>query len=303
MSVNSREALASLNILACVAMADGKIHENERTALTVALESVARLEDADMADIQSVDQLLHNAKAERLPEYTSMVASPAARELAYNTAFAMANVDGDCDPTEQKVLDVLQESFAVPERKTKTLVHILSNMRQIFRRQSQVVPIADATARQKATAQLSLHYAMLCAMFWVFPTLNVAIAPDILVCTYQCQMIQEIGICWQFAPEQIDAYAILKGVISGMNIAGFRDPASNLTKMVPTGATIGGVANTYANTWALGDSVNLYFSQLSQGQEVDMARLNQHFRSACERGMQIYKENADEVRQKMASLK
>jgi len=303
MSVSSREALASLNILACVAMADGKIHENERTALTVALESVARLEDADMADIQSVDQLLHNAKAEHLSEYTSMVASPAARELAYNTAFAMANVDGNCDPTEQQVLDILQERFAVPERKTKTLLHILSNMRQIFHRQSQVVPISDATARQRATAELSLHYATLCAMFWVFPTLNVAIAPDILVCTYQCQMIQEIGICWQFAPEQIDAYAILKGVISGMNIAGFRDPASNLTKMVPTGATIGGVANTYANTWALADSVNLYFSQVSQGKEADMTMINQHFRSACERGMQLYKENADEVRQKMASLK
>lgn len=303
MSVSSREALASLNILACVAMADGKIHENERTALTVALESVARLEDADMADIQSVDQLLHNAKAERLPEYASMVSSPAARELAYNTAFAMANVDGNCDPTEQQVLDILQERFAVPERKTKALLSILANMRQSFQRQKEVVPIADATAREQATAELCLHYATLCAMFWVFPTLNVAIAPDILVCTYQCQMIKEIGICWQYAPEQIDAYAILKGVISGMNIAGFRDPASNLTKMVPTGATIGGVANTYANTWALGDSVNLYLSQLSQGQAVDMAQINQHFRSACDRGMQIYKENADAVRQKMASLK
>jgi len=303
MSVNSKEALASLNILACVAMADGKIHDNERTALTVALESVARLEDATALNLQSVDQLLNNAKAERLPEYISMVSSPAARELAYNTAFAMANVDGDCDPTEQKILDILQHSFAILPRKTKNLLHILHNMRQSFHRASEVVPIADATARQLATAELSLHYATLCAMFWVFPTLNVAIAPDILVCTYQCQMIQEIAICWQFPPEQIDAYAILKGVISGMNIAGFRDPASNLTKMPPVGATIGGVANTYAYTWALGDSVNLYCSQLAQGQEVDMAMINQHFRSACERGMQLYKENANAVRQKMDSLK
>ncbi len=303
MSVSGREALASLNILACVAMADGKIHPNERTALNFALESVARLEDADMVDIQSVDDLLRNAKVERLSEYISLVHSAAARELAYNTAFAMANVDGDCDPSEQQVLDTLQHTFGISERKTRNLLQILHNMRQSFKRSSEVVPIADPAERQAAVAQLCLHYATLCAMFWVFPTLNVAIAPDILVCTYQCQMIQEIGICWQFSPEQIDAYAILKGVISGMNIAGFRDPASNLTKMVPTGATIGGVANTYANTWALGDSVNLYFSQLAQGQQVDMTMINQHFRSACERGMQLYKENANEVRQKMASLK
>lgn len=303
MSISSREALASLNILACVAMADGKIHANERTALTVALESVVHLEDASQIDIQSVDDLLRNAQGERLLEYASLVSSPAARELAYNTAFAMANVDGDCAPSEQEILEILQKTFGIPERKTKTLLSILHNMRQAFHRQTPVVPIADAAERQTAVSQLCLHYATLCAMFWVFPTLNVAIAPDILVCTYQCQMIQEIGICWQMPPEQIDAYAIFKGIISGMNIAGFRDPASNLTKMVPTGATIGGVANTYANTWALGDSVNLYFSQGSQGQPVDMEMLNQHFRHACERGMQLYKENANEVRQKMASLK
>lgn len=76
MSISSREALASLNILACVAMADGKIHANERTALTVALESVVHLEDASQIDIQSVDDLLRNAQGERLLEYASLVSSP-----------------------------------------------------------------------------------------------------------------------------------------------------------------------------------------------------------------------------------
>jgi tellurite resistance protein/uncharacterized protein (DUF697 family) len=303
MSVNTREAEASLRILACVAMADGKIHDNERTALTVALESLATMEDEMTNPIMTVDQLLATSKPEELPSYIKAVIAPDARELAYNTAFAMANVDGDCDTTEQLVLNQLQTAFNLKPRKIDRLLSILRNMRQSFHRDTPVSPEFDLSKREQAIEHLAMHYATLCAMFWVFPSLDVAIAPDILVITYQCQMIREVAICWQNDGSQVDAYRILSMITGGIAPTGVRDTISNLTKMPPVGASLTGVATTFANTWALTVTVNKYFAKLSTGETIDMQGMKTAFQQSRERGAELYKANKDFVREKMESLK
>lgn len=303
MSLSTKEAVASLKILACVAMADGKIHDNERTALTVALEKFTEIDPEAAKELQTVDRLLELSRVEQVSEYAQAVFSIDAKELAYNTAFAMANVDGDCDPSEQEVLDNLQSAFGIKPKKINTLLAVLKNMRQSFHRDAPVTAEFDLVKREVAVERLAMHYATLCSMFWVFPSLGVAIAPDILVFTYQCQMIREVAICWENDGTQVNAYDILKGIAGDTNLTGVRDTISNLTRMPPVGATMTGVSQTFANTWALTVAVNKYFAQLSAGGEVSMQAIQSEFQTARVRGTEIYKENANFVREKMESLK
>ncbi|MFN3927041.1 MAG: tellurite resistance TerB family protein [Pseudanabaenaceae cyanobacterium] len=303
MSVNTREAEGSLRVLACVAMADGKIHDNERTALTVALDSLADIQDEMTQPILSVDDLLATSSADHLLDYINNIISPDARELTYNTAFAMANVDGDCDQTEKAVLDQLQSAFGVKPRKIEKLLSILRNMRQSFHRETPVMPEFDLSRREKSLEQLALHYATLCAMFWVFPSLNVAIGPDILVITYQCQMIREVAICWDINTADINAYQIWRGITQGIQPTGVRDAISNLTKMPPIGASLTGVSTTFANTWALTVTVNQYFAKLANHEPIDMQAMHEAFKAAREKGAQVYNKNIKFVREKMESLK
>jgi tellurite resistance protein len=303
MTLSTKEAVASLKILACVAMADGKIHDNERTALTVALEQFAEIDPEAAKEIQNVDRLLRVSAMNKVAEYAQVIFSADARELAYNTAFAMANVDGDCDPTEQEVLDTLQRVFEIKPRKVNNLVSVLKNMRQSFHRETPVTAEFDLAKREMAVEKLAMHYATLCSMFWVFPSLGVAIAPDILIFTYQCQMIREVAICWERDGAQVNAYDILKGIVGDTNLTGVRDTISNLTRMPPVGATMTGVAQTFANTWALTVAVNKYFAQLAAGGEVDMAVIQAEFENARVRGAEVYKENTNFVREKIGSLK
>ena len=276
MSISEAEAVAGLRILVAVAKADGTIHDDERAALTAALEGLK------LPDETTVDDLL--AEPVDVERVLRAVASPDARAEIYDSAYGMANADGRCTAEEKHLLVLLAKAWDLPERQTDVVARLFAETKDTVL-PSHIQPIADAASRAREIREDVLKYSLLSALLGAFPIPGVAIATDLAVVAVQVKMVRDIG---QYHGHKVDRESA-KGLLYGLGLGtGARMAVNNLVKLVPGWGSAFAAVTSFAATFALGKVMDRYFLD---GGKADAAALKRDFAAAEKEGKAVYAEH------------
>jgi uncharacterized protein (DUF697 family)/uncharacterized tellurite resistance protein B-like protein len=280
MSITEAEAVAGLRILVAVAKADGTIHDDERTALTAALEGVK------LPDGTTVEKLL--AEETNLDGALGAVTSAAARDEIYKSAFGMARADGVISTEEQKLLDRVREVWDISEKQTSVVARLFAETKDTVL-PSNIQAITDAAKRAKEIREDVIKYSLLSAVLGAFPIPGVAIATDLAVVAVQVKMVRDIG---QYHGHQVDTESA-KSMLYGLGLGtGARMAVNNLVKLVPGWGSAFAAVTSFASTFALGKVMDKYFID---GKKADAASLKKEFAAAEKEGKAAYAEHKSDL--------
>lgn len=289
-AVNQQEVLASFKVLVSMAKADGKLLEEEFASLADTFEEIHLPEGV------TVDRLL-NAEDEPIDTLLSQITSDIAQEMVYQSAYAMANIDGECSSEEQDLLDKIGTTFTSSKLWGKQ--EWLETLERRSTRSSiseQVRQIDDPDKRAIEVENTITDTCFLNAVLGAFPLPGIAIAFDMLIYWNQLDLAQTIGQSWGY---DRDNENLRKALFGSLGITGTRIAVSNLAKLVPVFGMVVGATTAYASTWALGKVANEYFAS---GGEMDAFSLRQAFKKAKKEGEAIYKTKAEEIAEKKQAI-
>lgn len=289
-AVNQQEVLASFKVLVSMAKADGKMLEEEFASLADTFEEI------HLPDGVTVDRLL-NEEDEPIDILLSQITSDIAQEMVYQSAYAMANIDGECSSEEKELLDKIGTTFTSSKLWGKqewleTLEH--RSLRSSI--SEQVRQIDDPDKRASEVESAITDTCFLNAVLGAFPLPGIAIAFDMLIYWNQLDLAQTIGQSWGY---DRDNENLRKALFGSLGITGTRIAVSNLAKLVPVFGMVVGATTAYASTWALGKVANEYFAS---GGEMDVFSLRQAFKKAKKEGEAIYKTKAEEIAEKKQAI-
>ena len=288
--VNQQEVLASFKVLVSMAKADGKLLEKEFASLADTFEEI------NLPEGVTVDRLL-NEDDEPIDTLLTQITSEIAQEMVYQSAYAMANIDGECSSEEKELLGKIgatftssrlwgkQEWLETLERRSTTS-SISEQVRQIDDPDQRAVEVEGATT----------DACFLNAVLGAFPIPGIAIAFDMLIYWNQLDLAQAIGQSWGY---DRDNENLRKALFGSLGITGTRIAISNLAKLVPVFGMVVGATTAYASTWALGKVANEYYAS---GGEMDTFSLRQAFKQAKKEGEAVYKTKADEIAAKKQAI-
>ena len=289
-AVNQQEVLASFKVLVSMAKADGKLLEEEFASLADTFEEIHLPEGV------TVDTLL-NAEDEPIDTLLSQITSDIAQEVVYQSAYAMANIDGECSPEEKALLDKIGTTFTNSKMWGKQeWLEALEKRSQQSPISTQVSQIDDPARRAIEVDNAITDTCFLNAVLGAFPLPGIAIAFDMLIYWNQLDLAQAIGQSWGYDRNQAD---FRKAIFGSLGITGTRIAVSNLAKLVPVFGMVVGATTAYASTWALGKVANEYFAS---GGEMDAFSLRQAFKKAKKEGETIYKSKAEEIAAKKKAI-
>lgn len=289
-AVNQQEVLASFKVLVSMAKADGKLLEEEFASLADTFEEIHLPEGV------TVDRLL-NEEDEPIDTLLSQITSDIAQEMVYQSAYAMANIDGECSSEEQNLLDKIGTTFTSSKLWGKQ--EWLETLERRSTRSSiseQVRQIDDPDKRAIEVENAITDTCFLNAVLGAFPLPGIAIAFDMLIYWNQLDLAQTIGQSWGY---DRDNENLRKALFGSLGITGTRIAVSNLAKLVPVFGMVVGATTAYASTWALGKVANEYFAS---GGEMDAFSLRQAFKKAKKEGEAIYKTKAEEIAEKKQAI-
>ncbi|WP_103668554.1 hypothetical protein [Pseudanabaena sp. BC1403] len=288
--VNQQEVLASFKVLVSMAKADGKLLEEEFSSLADTFEEIHLPEGV------TVDRLL-NEEDEPIDTLLTQITSEIAQEMVYQSAYAMANIDGECSSEEKELLDKIGATFTssrlwgkqewletLERRSTKSSIS------------EQVRQIDDPDKRATEVESATTDACFLNAVLGAFPIPGIAIAFDMLIYWNQLDLAQAIGQSWGYDRANEN---LRKALFGSLGITGTRIAVSNLAKLVPVFGMVVGATTAYASTWALGKVANEYYAS---GGEMDTFSLRQAFKQAKKEGEAVYKTKADEIAAKKQAI-
>ncbi len=288
--VNQQEVLASFKILVSMAKADGKLLEEEFASLADTFEEIHLPEGI------TVDRLL-NENDEPIDKLLAQITSEIAQEMVYQSAYAMANIDGECSSEEQELLDKIGINF------TSSKLWGKQEWLESLERRSARSPISEQIGQiddpEKRAVEVDNAITDTCflnAVLGAFPIPGIAIAFDMLIYWNQLDLAQAIGQSWGYDRSRAD---FRKALFGSLGLTGTRIAVSNLAKLVPVFGMVVGATTGYASTWALGKVANEYFAS---GGEMDSFSLRQAFKKAKKEGEAVYKSKADEIAAKKQAI-
>lgn len=289
-AVNQQEVLASFKVLVSMAKADGKLLEEEFASLADSFEEIHLPEGV------TVDRLLNEDDAP-IDTLLSQITSEIAQEMVYQSAYAMANIDGECSTEEKELLEKIGTTFSMS--KLWGRAEWLESLERRSTRSSiseQVRQIDDPEKRELEVDNAITDACFLNAVLGAFPLPGIAIAFDMLVYWNQLDLAQTIGQSWGYDRANEN---LRKALLGSLGITGTRIAISNLAKLVPVFGMVVGATTAYASTWALGKVANEYFAS---GGEMDAFSLRQAFKQAKKEGEAVYKTKADEIAAKRQAI-
>lgn len=240
--MDSKEALASLQLLVAVAKANGVIADEERDAIKDALA------DSKLPGEYTVDSLL--AEDLQLDTILSVLQSEEAKHQSFSAAYLLAHADGDCDPDEKAVLDKLQTHWNIPESEVANLQNVLKISQGSVA--SSLGAPGKAARTEESNDVIKLHR-VLAALAGAVP---VPLVGDVMVLSLQMKMVVELGRLYGQEMNKTSIKALLGTLGVG---TGARMAVSSLAKLVPGfGSVVGAVAG-YATTHAVGQVAIKYF--------------------------------------------
>ena len=284
MSIRDTEAVASLQILAAVARADGTVHNDERKSFAAALESLGLHKPLE------VEELLSSEKVIDVAAELARLETPAAREQIYRSAFFMAYADGSCTKEEQAILDQIATTTGVTAEQRAGLERLfVTPVERTSLLPTKARPIDDVAQRAAHVKKEVLKYAALTAVLGAFPIPGLAIATDLGVIALQVKMVRDIGQYWGHSLDRSAAKSMLYGMGLG---TGARLAVNNLAKLLPGWGSAVGATTSFASTYALGKVIEKYFAADAK---IDLAALQSDFKAAEKEGKATYAEHKDEV--------
>jgi uncharacterized protein (DUF697 family) len=272
-----------------MAKADGQILDEESSGLAEAIAEI------NLPEGVTVESLL--AEQTDVDELLSRITSTTAQEFVYQSAYTMANIDGNCSIEEQQLLDKIAKTFArfglwKPEER----VHDLQCKAERIPFPAQVKQIADSTKREIEVDNEIRDFCFLNAVLGAFPFPGIAIAVDLYIYWSQLDMVQNIGERWGYSRSQAD---LKKAFFGSIGWTGARIAVSNLAKLVPVFGSAVGATTAFASTWAIGKVANQYFASDCQ---MDAMSLKQAFKAAKQEGETVYKQNEAAIAAKQKEL-
>jgi uncharacterized protein (DUF697 family) len=217
--------------------------------------------------------------------------------MVYQSAYAMANIDGECSSEEKELLEKIGATFTNSKLWGKQ--EWLENLEKRSAKSSiseQVRQIDDPNIRAIEVENAITDTCFLNAVLGAFPLPGIAIAFDMLIYWNQLDLAQTIGQSWGY---DRDNENLRKALFGSLGITGTRIAVSNLAKLVPVFGMVVGATTAYASTWALGKVANEYFAS---GGEMDAFSLRQAFKQAKKEGEAVYKTKADEIAAKKKAI-
>ena len=288
--VNQQEVLASFKVLVSMAKADGKLLEEEFASLADTFEEI------NLPEGITVDRLL-NEEDEPIDTLLAQITSEIAQEMVYQSAYAMANIDGECSSEEKQLLDQIGVTFTSSKLWGKQeWLETLERRAAKSSISEQVRQIDDPEKRATEVESATTDACFLNAVLGAFPIPGIAIAFDMLIYWNQLDLAQAIGQSWGYDRNRDD---FRKAIFGSLGITGTRIAISNLAKLVPVFGMVVGATTAYASTWALGKVANEYFAS---GGEMDAFSIRQTFKQAKQEGKAIYKTKADEIAAKKKAI-
>jgi uncharacterized protein (DUF697 family) len=288
--VNQQEVLASFKVLVSMAKADGKLLEEEFSSLADTFEEIHLPEGV------TVDRLL-NEEDEPIDTLLTQITSEIAQEMVYQSAYAMANIDGDCSSEEKELLDKIGATFTSSKLWGKQeWLETLERRSTKSSISEQVRQIDDPDKRATEVESATTDACFLNAVLGAFPIPGIAIAFDMLIYWNQLDLAQAIGQSWGYDRANEN---LRKALFGSLGITGTRIAVSNLAKLVPVFGMVVGATTAYASTWALGKVANEYYAS---GGEMDTFSLRQAFKQAKKEGEAVYKTKADEIAAKKQAI-
>ena len=288
--VNQQEVLASFKVLVSMAKADGKLLEEEFSSLADTFEEIHLPEGV------TVDRLL-NEEDEPIDTLLTQITSEIAQEMVYQSAYAMANIDGECSSEEKELLDKIGATFTSSRLWGKQeWLETLERRSSKSSISEQVRQIDDPDKRAAEVENATTDACFLNAVLGAFPIPGIAIAFDMLIYWNQLDLAQAIGQSWGYDRANEN---LRKALFGSLGITGTRIAVSNLAKLVPVFGMVVGATTACASTWALGKVANEYYAS---GGEMDTFSLRQAFKQAKKEGEAIYKTKADEIAAKKQAI-
>ncbi len=290
MALSEKEAVAGFRVLVCMAKADGKLHEEERSALETGLEGIPLPNGVSLKDLLAEDASIETLIAQ--------IGSDEAREQTYQAAYTMAYADGECSLDEQKLLDRLKAGLKIPEAKISWTKRIVGEAKDTFL-PSNIQPITDPEKRKKEIREDVVKYGILSAALGANPLPGVSIATDLAVVGIQVKMFRDIG---QYYGHRVDKAAI-KSLMAGLGLGtGARIAVTNLAKFIPGFGSALGAATSFVATYALGKIAEKWFDG---NMKADVATLKQDYEVAKKDARKEYDNRKKEIEaeQKAKELK
>jgi len=289
-AVNQQEVLASFKVLVSMAKADGKLLEEEFASLADTFEEI------HLPEGLTVDRLL-NEDDEPIDILLSQITSDVAQELVYQSAYAMANIDGECSSEEKALLDKIGATFTSSKLWGKQeWLESLERRSSKSSISAQIRQIDDPEKRAIEVENAITDACFLNAVLGAFPLPGIAIAFDMLIYWNQLDLAQAIGQSWGYDRNRDD---FRKAIFGSLGITGTRIAVSNLAKLVPVFGMVVGATTAYASTWAIGKVAIEYFAS---GAKMDAFSLRQAFKKAKKEGEEIYQTKADEIAAKKKAI-
>lgn len=280
MAMSEKEAMASFRLLVCVARADGKLSAEEREALESALSVIPLPKGTSLTQLLDEDS--------NLDALLAQIDSRESRELAYQSAFSIANVDGHCSPEEMKVLERIKASLSISEQEVSLTNRIFGEAKDTFL-PSNVQAVTDPAKRAKEVNEDIMKYSILNAVLGAFPIPLIDIAVNLASIAVQLKMIRDIGLYHGHNITKETAKSLVVGVGAS---AGARIAVISLCKFVPGWGSVVGAAANFATTYALGRVADKWFAG---GCKDDFSALKAAFKSAEKEGKQQYEANKDRI--------
>jgi uncharacterized protein (DUF697 family)/uncharacterized tellurite resistance protein B-like protein len=278
--ITDTEMVAGLRILVAVAQADGTIHDDERAALSGALE------DVKLPEGTTVDTLL--AEDVDVEKELGAITRVGPQDAIYWSAYGMAHADGRCSPEEQQLLDRIRRAWQIPDVRSTMVARLFKEAKDTVL-PSHIQPIDDPAKRSREIREDVLKYSFLGALLGAFPIPGVAIATDLAIVAVQVKMVRDIG---QYHGHHVDRESA-KSLLYGLGLGtGARIAVNNLAKLIPGWGSAFGAVTSFAATFALGKVIDKYFVD---GKRADPALLKKEFSAAQKEGKAAYAEHKESI--------
>ncbi len=272
----NEEILAGIKLLVAMAKADGRLHDNEESAIQNALDGASL-----GADVTIESLLKENVDVEA---ELGKIKSPDVRRQTYDALCAMVYVDGDGSPAEKAIIEKMRKVWELDAQKTmgERFKHAL---RQDFI-PSTLGKIDDPVQRDKELDNLVLRNCIKTAVFGGIP---VPLVGEFLVSFSQVQMLQSIGHIYGHHRDAAFWKALSANFI-GATAA--RIAVLSLVKLIPGWGSVVGASGAFATTWAMGRATRLYFEK---GEALDPNALKEAFKTARAEGVAKAKEAKSQI--------
>ncbi|MGV2831382.1 hypothetical protein [Myxosarcina sp. GI1(2024)] len=284
MSLEPQEAIVGLQVLVCLAKADGKVAPEEKKVLTEAWQKLRQLKI--IPPEITIDSIL--VKDIELDAILPEIVTPKTQIVLYEAAHALAEIDG-ITPSEREILDKLEAKFKLSQR---DLVVPKVSITELAMRSPHdfLEAIASQLVSVKEIRDLILDYAIGIAILGFNPFPGVNLITNTIACGLIIKMIRDIGAKWGY-PQGQDAIAIIGSIFGsfGAFVAALASwtAVSFVGFYLPVIGEFAAATFLFTLTWALGQAANQFYLS---GRQLDAAALKQAFLQAQREGKILSKE-------------